>query len=283
MSVAVVKNRLSKPIESLTINKEDLQKLLQILQERANSACELECKYIESISSEERLEQSITDLNSCSILKITINGIDNKEVFGSIDEVFDSLSFPDQIKNVCVSSELLYKVKFNYYVRNRFDLFIDFSKPKVLDFSILPSEETPNESLFRVEGYDSTWVNGVFSEIDKFFDERSSNISRIHRNSIYDLIVNLLGIPLCFWVCYKFESVISSTFSNGFMKSALFVYIFLFCLFILRILFHYFRWLYPKIQYKSPKDLSIVHRGFFYIITTGIIATFLYDILGSIF
>ena len=193
------------------------------------------------------------------------------------------MSFPEQIKSLYVNSELLYKSRFNYYPRNRFDLLLDFSKPKVLDFSFLPSDRPPNNSNFCVEGYDNTWVNGVYNEIDKFLDKRSSKLSGIHKNSIYDVIVWFLGIPMGFWICFKFSPSISGVFSSDFLESALFVYVFFLTLFILRILFHYFRWLYPKIQYTSKKDLSLVHRGVFYVITTGIIVAFLYDILWVLF
>lgn len=283
MPDTVVKNRLRKPIDSLAINKEDLLRFLQILQERANSACDIECNHIESFIPAENLEKSREDLRSCSPLKLTITGFDGEELFGSIEEVFESVSFPEKVKSLFVNSELIYKSRFNYIPRNRFDVFIDFSKPKVLDFSFTPSEKTPNDSTFCVEGFDNTWVNGVFSEVDKFFDKRSSSISGIHKNSIYDLIVWILGIPIGFWACYKIGSKIGNVFSSSFMESALFVYIFFLSLFILRILFHYFRWLYPKIQYKTIKDLSLIHRGFFYVITTGIVGAFFYDIIKLIF
>lgn len=209
--------------------------------------------------------------------------MDGEELFGNIEEVFNSISFPEQIKSIYLSSELLYKSQFNYIARNQFQIYIDFGKPKVLDFSFQPSDKTPNDSMFSVEGFDNTWVNGVFSEIDKFFDKRSSRFSEIHKNSIYDLIVWILGLPIGFWVCFKFSNQINDVFTDEFIKSAFYVYIFFLSLIILRILFHYFRWLYPKIQYKTEKDLSLIHRGFFFTVTTAIIGAFLYDIISIIF
>lgn len=283
MPETIVKNRLFKPIDSLIINKADLYKFLQILQERANSACDIECNHVESFIPSENLEKSKEDLRSCSTLKITITGHDGEELFGSINDVFESLSFPEQIKSIFLNSELLYKSRFNYFPRNRLELFIDFGKPKVLDFSFSPSDKTPNDSSFIVEGYDNTWVNGVYREIDNFFEKRSSKISGIHKNSIYDLFLWILGVPIGFWTCFKMASIIQQAFINSFLQSALYVYIFFLSLLIFRILFHYFRWLYPKIQYKSSNDLSIIHRGFFYTIAIGLIGKFLYDMICLIF
>lgn len=277
-----VKNRLRKPIDSLLINKEDLKKFIQILQERANAACEIECNHIESFFKADDLEKSKENLRSCSTLKLAVNGIDGEELFGNIEEVFKSPSFPEQIKSVYLNSELLYKAQFNYIPRNQFEIFIDFSKPKVFDFSFQPSDKTPNDSMFSVEGYDNTWVNGVFSEIDKFFNKHSSKFSGIHKNSIYDLVVWVLGIPIGFWSCFKLSDIINNVFTNEFLKSAFYVYIFFLTLVLLRILFHYFRWLYPKIQYKTKNDLSLIHRGVFFIIIIGLVTAFLYDIIKMI-
>lgn len=282
MTDSIVKNKFSKPIDSLAINKDNLLRFLRLLQERANSACEMECNHVESLIATENLEKTKEDLRSCAALRTTVVGHGGEELFGSIEEVFDSVSFPEQVKSLYVSSDTIYRSKFNYFPRNRFEVFIDFSKPKVLDFSFFPSDMTPNNSTFNIEGFDNTWVNGVSSEVDKFFIKHSSKLSGIHKNSIYDLIVWTLGIPMAFWTCYKISPHIDSYYSS-FMKNALYVYVFFLSLFILRVLFHYFRWLYPKIQYKSAKDSSMIHRSFFYVVTTGIIIAFIYDILRLVF
>ena len=126
MSDNTVLNRLRKPVDSLIINKEELLKLLQILQLRANSACEIECNYIESFLKAEDLEKSREDLRKCSVLKITITGSEGEELFGTIEEVFGSVSFPEKVNTLYLHSELLYKAQFNYIPRNRFEVYLDF-------------------------------------------------------------------------------------------------------------------------------------------------------------
>lgn len=277
-----VKNRLQKPIDSLSLDKDDIRKLLNILQERANAACEIECGHIESLIPAENLEKSINDLRNCSTLKITITGPDGEELYGSIDEVFESISFPERVISLYLNSEMLYRAFYNYYPRNQFEVLIDFSKPKVFDFSLMPSSRTPNTSIFKVEGFDNTWVNGVFNELDNYFKKNSSKLSSIHKNSIYDIIVWVVGIPFGFWSCFKLSTAIYKVFESTFLTSASFVYVFFLSLFILRILFHYFRWIYPMIEYKSRKELAIVHRGAVIIITLGILGNFIYDVISWI-
>lgn len=280
----IVRNKHSKSIASLSFDKDELKMILVLLQERANSACEFEYKKIEAINDEGyNKELAKANLKACSMLRITIAGHENKELFGSIDEVFNSVSFPEKVKSLYVHSELPYKAQLNYYPENFFELFIDFSKPKIFDFSFLPGERTPNGSQFRVEGSDNTWVNGVFHEIDAFLGTKPSKFSNVHRGSIYDLLVWFLGFPIGFWTCYKFSTLIKKTFSDRpFLESAFFVYLFFISLFSIRILFHYSRWVYPMIEYRGKNERSIQHQFALGSILLGITATLIYEI-GRLF
>jgi hypothetical protein len=172
MDKSIVINKFSKNITSFSVDKIDLKKLLDILQERSTSACDIECNYVVNIVRPENLEKSKEDLKGCSPLIITVTGFDNIELTGPIEEIFNSLSFPERIKALYLNSEIPYRSKFNYYPRNYFELLLDFSKPDIFDFSFLPSDKTPNNSQFKVQGYNNTWVNGVFHEINLFFQNR---------------------------------------------------------------------------------------------------------------
>lgn len=285
MNANIIRNKLSKSISSLSLDKEELKKILALLQERANTACEFEIRKIDAISDEAyNKELAKANLKACSILKITVIGQGNKELSSSIDDVFNSASFPDKVKSVYVCSEIPYKSLFNHNPENFFELLIDFSKPKVFDFSFQPSERTPNSSLIRVEGSDNTWVNGVFREMESELKDKESKLKAIHKGSIYDLLLWFLGIPIGFWACYKFSSLIGRAFSNHpFLESAFFVYIFFISLFVIRILFHYFRWVYPMIEYRSKKERSLGHQAALVSISIGIFGKFLYDIVKLIF
>src|ERR1700712_4917542 len=105
----IIKNKLSKKINSLSFDKEDLNKLLSKLQIRANTACEIECSNIESFMNPDILESAKSNLRSCSTLKITINGFQSEELFGGIEEVFSSSSFPEKVKSIYVNSEIAYR------------------------------------------------------------------------------------------------------------------------------------------------------------------------------
>ncbi len=277
MSDNVVRNRLSKKISSLSFDKEDLRKLLNILQLRANAASEIEYKKLET-KNPDILENIRKDLNDCASLRISVTGFQSEELFGTIDEVFNSVSFPEAVRTIYLNSDLIYRSTYKYYPENFFQLLIDFSKPKVFDFAFQPNERTPNDSQFEVQGSDNTWVNGVFHEIDAYITSKPSKFSKVHEGSVYDFLVWFFGIPFGFYMCYKIINLqLLYLEQHTFFENIFLTYCFFLSLFILRILFHYFRWVYPMIEYKSKRNRSIGHQAALLSISLGIIGKVLYD------
>lgn len=281
-----INNRQSMVVSSLSLDKDDLRRFSDILQERANSAAEIEVGLFQkNEQTDDQYEANKQTIRDSFQLKITISGKDGEELWGSIEEVFQSANFPEQVKSLYVDSESTLRHVHNYYPHNSFKVFLDFSKPKIFDLSLMPSHSTPNESNIEVKGYDATWVNGVFSEIKKFIDNRSSTLSIVHSHSVYDILLWILGFPLSFWVCYKLSEKIESVFgvSNAFATSALYLYAFVATLFIFRVLFHYLRWVCPLVEYRSKGNRMLAHRALFAILSVGWFGQFLYDLAKWLF
>ena len=234
-----INNRLKMDVLSLSLDKEDLKKFCDILQERANSAADIEVGLFEKREqTDEQYQANIETLRNSFELKITVSGKNGEELWGTIEEVFNSVNFPSEVKSLYVDSESTLRHVHKYYPNNSFKIFIDFNKPKIFDLSLMPSRSTPNESNVEVKGYDATWVNGVYSEIKKYINERSSTLSIVHAHSIYDILLWVLGLPASFWVCSKLSTHIESAFSqsNTFATSALYVYAFIATLIVFRVL-----------------------------------------------
>ncbi|OLQ81725.1 hypothetical protein BIT28_16100 [Photobacterium proteolyticum] len=267
-------------VSSLSLDKEDLRRFCDILQERANAAAEIEVGLFEQNNqTDDQYAENIKTLRESFLLRVTIAGKDGEELWGPIDEVFCSVNYPEQVKSLYVDSESTLRYAHNYYPHNTFKIFFDFSKPRVFDLSLLPSTGTPNESNVEVNGYDATWVNGVFSEIKKFLDNRSSKMSFVHNHSVYDVLLWILGFPLSFWVCSKLSSTIEeAVVDNAFINSALYLYTFVATLFIFRVLFHYLRWVCPLVEYRCKGNLMLAHRALFSILSVGWFGQFLYDL-----
>lgn len=273
-------NRFEKKINSLSMNKENLKHLCEVLQERADSAAELEInnyKKTDNIDNEQ-FEKNKELIKKFFKFSIQITGKNDIMVSGTIDEVFNSVNFPEEVKYLFINTEIKFNVE-KYYPRNQFNLFLDFTKPEVFDLRFMPSHETPNESKFEVKGYDATWVNGVFNEIDNIFKEKKSKGTIFHKNNIYDTLLFFVGFPFCFWVSYKSSKYIDTFSTNSFIVNALYLYVFVISLTFFRLIFHYIRWVSPLVEYKSETNNMIKHRVIAYGLFISIFSSFVYDLL----
>jgi len=281
-SKASLRNKISKKIESCCLDRDELNKLCQILQERSSAAGDIEVmNFKQGDMTDEQYENEKKLLKEAFELRVTVVGIDGEEIYGSIVDVFKSPNFPDQINTLYINSDTILKAVYNWYPRNSLEVFLDFGKPGLFDFSLMPSQPTPNASNFTVTGYDVTWVNGVFNEVLKFIEKRPSALKWIHKHTIYDFLLWIFGFPFGFWVAYKSSNFISGFFGRFsiFVQSAAYVYVFLASLFLLRILFHYARWICPMVEYRSQRDRSIKHRFLLGTIFLGLIVAILYDLI----
>ena len=278
----VIANEQSMKVSSLTLDKDELQGLCRLLQERADGAADIEVRnYHRGDQTDDQYQFNTQALQAGFRLCITIEGKNGENLSGAIEEVFSSPNFPQEVKSLFIDSGSTLKFAHKYYVRNSFVIFLDFSKPKILDFRIMPSQETPNGSSIKILGYDATWVNGLFAELKKFIDGKSSALSVVHKHSIYDLMLWLLWFPIAFWVCYRLSPFIESAFASysTFITSALYVYAFAVTLFLFRFLFHYLRWVCPLVEYRAKHSRVVAHRFLLVAISASVIGSFIYDLV----
>lgn len=276
-----VKIHLKRPAINCSLDRAELKHLAEILQERSNAARDLELAtfHPEGLAPEV-LERQRNLLRESFTLKFTVMGSDGRELFGTIREVFESPNYPEEVSALFVASDNTLRAVHNYYPRNAFRLFLYFSKPAVLDFRILPGLDTPNASNFEVEGYDATWANGVFREIDAFLKNKPSKLAIVHRHSIYDLLLYPIGIPIAFWVCHKASSVVQGLVpESGFLQNSIYVYLFAAAVISFRIVFHYVRWVFPVVEYRAPASHPLVHRTALVALVLSILGAFVYDVL----
>lgn len=282
----LVRNRLIRKITSFSAVKDDLHRLFQILQERCHAAGEIEVANFKQMNQTDKVyEQNKKIIKEGFEFKLTVTSLDGQELWGGVNDIFDSPNFPDQVKSIYINSEILLRVPYNYYPRNSFELFLDFSKPEPFNLSFLPSQATPNESNIAVQGYDATWVHGVYNEFSNFIQKLPSRLTWLHKHSVYDLLVWGFGLPFGFWITYKLSDILNRIFGifSNFVLSASYVYVFLASLILFRLLFHYARWVWPLIEYRSSSNRAQKHRITLGAITLGLVTMFIYDILKAIF
>jgi hypothetical protein len=146
-------------------------------------------------------------------------------------------------------------------VSNKCVLLLDFTRPDVLNFAMLPSQPTPNTSNFQVRGNDATWVNGVFHEFNEYMRSHRSKMSWLHRHTVYDVLLWVLGFPFGLWCDAHATATIQKSSTSPFVQAALYIYVFLAALVGVRFLFHYARWIWPLVEYRQPKSRALAQDG----------------------
>jgi hypothetical protein len=274
---------LSARVRSLSLDKAELRTLLEKLQERCLAAGDIEVTYYQpSGRALEAVEEDKKKLKEGFKLYLTVTGADGVKLNGAIDTIFDSPNFPSAVRSVFFDSSVPLKAQHNYTPRNLCILFLDFSRPEVLNFTFLPSQETPNGSNIAVQGSDATWVHGVYHEFDQFISSHSSTVQWLHRHSVYDLLVWIFGLPLSFWCCFRVSGLVQRLYASPFLQAAGYTYLFFGVLFGFRILFHYARWIWPLVEFRHPGDSALRHKIVWSTIAGGLAVSLLYDLLKAL-
>jgi hypothetical protein len=282
----IARTTQQQQILSFSVDREELRYLLDLLQEKSSGAAEIEVEYVKELEgqTDEQLQQASKDLQDGFRLSITISGSEGGKLTEGIEELFDSPDFPEEVKDVFFNSEIPLHAKYNCQPRNKIILFLDFGRPRLLRFTMLSPKEPRNESNIEVTGQDAAWVNGVFQEFSGFVSRRPSAFPWLHRNSVYYIIVLLLGIPLGFWVCRQAAPSVEIILAghSPYLRAAVYFCIFVFSLSTLRTGWRYARWIWPLIEYRSARNKYIKHKVAFIalLFIPGIYV--LYDILHTV-
>jgi len=273
----------NKKIRSLSLDRTELRRLLDIMQERSLAAGEIEAaNFQKRDQTDEIFAANLKTIRQGFSLWLTVTGVDGVNLTGSIETVFSSPNFPEEVASVFFDTSDPLRSVHNYNPRNKCILFLDFTRPEVFNFTLLPSQETPNTSNVSVQGSDATWVHGVYHELENFLSVYPSTSRILHRHTTYDLLVWTLGLPLGFWLCFRVSPLISKVNASPFLSAALYVYSFFACLIILRILFHYARWIWPLVEFRGPRNKAIRHKVLWSALALSLIGSAVYDLIKAI-
>ena len=279
---AVLTKSLSQPIAACALSKADLQNLCERLQQWNFKAFEEEVKHDNFLNRVPKpMPEDMASLKSKFDLKVAVHGVDGVTVFGAIPTVFDSPRFPDKVKRFHISSELGLNNLHNWSPRNRFELLLDFSKPRLFKPLLSLFQATPNASNIFASGLDATWVNGVHGEVTDFIRRRKTHRRFLHGNGVYNLLLLCGGIPFAFSIAAKLSGIMNTLFGelSGLLHSAAQVYVFFIALYLFRILFDYARWIFPIVEYQDLSGTTRKHRAVLGGLILGVLVNFIHDLL----
>ena len=123
-----------KRIRSFSADRNELRKLLEVLQERAFSAETIEEQQLEKRpeQTEDHFQQAKHELKEGFELFITLSGVDGRRLTGNISQIFDSPNFPEEVKEVFFDTATPLRSRYNYHPRNKMILFLDFGNKIIL-------------------------------------------------------------------------------------------------------------------------------------------------------
>jgi hypothetical protein len=106
----------------------------------------------------------------------------------------------------------------------------------------------------------------------------------VHQHSVYDVLLWFLGFPIGFWACFKLAPLVAKAeaSSSSFVGAAIYVYIFVVALFLFRALFHYFRWVFPIVEYKHERSRALAHRAVLSALSIGLVGAVIYDVVRTV-
>ncbi|QRM30416.1 hypothetical protein [Microvirga sp. VF16] len=214
---------------------------------------------------------------------VTITAADGTHYYGDNVSIFEDQNLPRAISTVFFTNNTAYKSFTRSDIRDRFDLFLDFTKPPLMDWSNLLSAPTPNGSNVSVESSKSMFKNTIIAEVIETLRSRRKLSSAFHRAFIYDAFLYLIAVPYGFYITSKLSN-------NTFVQSQpmewrvpFYVYTFLLIAFAYRFLFSYFKWAFPINTFKTNDDPSSKHRAFFSLMVLALLGSAFYDAIKWLF
>ena len=268
------------------MNKNDLKALYSLLEQQVEDALRISLSGIVDDPNDPASSEDIRNkIRLGHRLSMQITTDDNSTVSQDNISIFEKPDFPDKIKNVYISTHHRFASLFpNFLPRNYLEIFLDFSRSSIaLNFINLPSNPTPNESNFYLNGLDEGWIDSTFNKLEKFFNDRQNNRAFIHKSGVYDFFLYFFFAPLALGWMLKIEKIslpyiqeVKSNFATIFIYG----YIIIGFSVLARIIYQYIRWLFPTAEYVSDKKFGpILHRT----VLGTILAAFAYPVLIKIF
>jgi hypothetical protein len=262
----------------------DLKRLYQLINEKqieaGNSVVAAFWKTEEE--SREQFEGRCKRAKDAFITTVQITGANAEVVTGHGESFFDSGLLPERIVSIEYDTAFSPKAQLNLIPNDRASVFLDFSRPRMLDRG-LPSEPTPNNSNWFVTAQSEGWSTSLSARLEQFFAERRTRVEWLHRSNTYDGLLIVMGFPLALWGGYRIGHAISaSVHMPSAVETGLYVYAFFLSLSVFRWMFSYARWVFPKIELDSEKSTSGRHRALWAGLALGILGSALWDAIKAV-
>lgn len=117
----------------------------------------------------------------------------------------------------------------------------------------------------------------------QFIAARRTSFNWLHAAGIYDILLIFFGIPTAIYFSERVGGHFESFYIHKIIKVSIYIYSFLLALNVLRVLFSYSRWVFPKVEMDSDVSSPLRHRLVWTAILLSVCAAFIYDAIKYLF
>lgn len=272
---------ITNPISACSLQTGDLKRLFRILNKRVfefrDDVVMPQLSLMERETEEQLAQRKQRVFNSF------ITSVTNKTNAGVVltannEHIFDEQEMPTSIKSIFLSTK---SVPATVYpaIPCFINTFLDFSQPPALNFTTLPTLATPNELQFDVQADNETWFLAAKSDLVEFFRDKKTSVNWIHQGGTYDALLFIFGLPFALWVSSLAGRLTAIDTLPSVIKTATYIYIFVFALNAFRLFFSYTRWVFPKVELETEHSSPFKHRGIWVLFLVPVIGAAIWDAL----
>jgi hypothetical protein len=274
------------PIPAYRLRRGDLKRVYKILNDKQLEIRErtLPILAIMPNETEEQFRVRKKRVSDAFVVSMTVHGAGGELSHGNNEAFLDENNLPYEINSILFNTSSVHQAVLNLLPLCRIMMFLDFTRQPLVDLTRLPTLATPNESNFEITADNESWFTAVNTRLTQFFSEKRTNTNWLHRAGVYDLFLLFGGVPFALWAAYRASLLIDPRYKfPSIITAAIYVYTFIIALTVVRILFSYSRWVFPKAELESDRSSPLLHRGAWLAIIVPILTGFLYDVLKFIF
>lgn len=275
--------RQETPLHSINLSLEDVGRIFVRLSEYVGEQGDIEIGQLVKPEDQDEAAfaaEKVKTKAEAFRISVTIKGQDGASLFGNDIDLFSSPNLPDVISSIYMSNIPAYEGVTRTKPLNAFTLYLDFSKPPLLDSNNVVSAPTPNFSNLTIDGGRDSWVAGISDAVMGIINFRGNNRTWLHRAFVYDFGLLLLGFPAGIYVCWKFSALVENHLGSihSFLSATAYFYIVVVVAWAWRVFFGYTRWAFPSVELNEFESIAKRHRRFWYAIATTIVGNFIWEI-----
>jgi len=213
---------------------------------------------------------------------VTITGGRGDHLAGVAPEIFDSPNLPDRISTIYLTNVTQHKTYTGNDPADRFELFLDFRKPPLLDGENPVSGATPNNSNLSIRSQNEGWISEITEKVESLLDTKKVGRLLLHRSFIYDFGLWVIWMPLIIYISYKFAPFIEKHISSRseILGIVSYVWIVFGLAMLYRTMFGYTKWAFPTVELEENAHNTKRHRVFWYTLLVGAIISIFLDMLS---